>query len=210
MVERKFGMDRLIAEREAVESWQVLTETALQQEFGKTNESLAFIAGKLSIMPDSVHPNINKRSLLWECVDFSFELQASFSRIGVASEVQGSSSNQVDAMHVYVTPRDNPHDIIIDPTIGQIIQGYNHVFVGTRPQLRNLLYAQMNDDAQYGLTGYYDDNFEVMYRNLWGYSSTRAEEYANPIRPSYDSKSVIVNDSFLNAILKTTPLLRNT
>jgi hypothetical protein len=208
-VEFEGKMGILIAEREAVESWRSLTETALQQEFGRSDETLAIFRGKLSTCPEFVHPDVNERSLLFECVDFSYELQASFSRIGVATEVQGSNVNPDGARHAYVTPISNERDIIIDPTMGQILHGHNHVFVGTRPQLRNFVYAQMRSDAQYRIDSFYGSDRERMFEELWGYGSTPGSEYSYPLKPIIEKQKTDIDDSFLKALLKATPLLRN-
>ncbi len=128
------------SEELAVGEVREIVEEALTSRFGVVrqgnkdyiNGSLRNWIGKLSVYPDKIDPNITREMFHGECDLLSEELAIALLKIDFT----------VDSMqapwHSYLAVSYKGHEIIIDPTIGQFIEGHNHVFVGTVGQLRNI------------------------------------------------------------------------
>jgi len=117
-----------------------ISEAHKKSSFEKT---LAGFNGQLSTDPEHVSLKIDKekisqRTLSRNCIIFSQELKRGLRKVGVDSIMLGN------ALHKYLQTVVGNENIIIDPTIGQFLEGYNHIFVGTREQLKQLVleYAQ--------------------------------------------------------------------
>ena len=121
----------------AVEETRGVVERALVR-FGNGNGSTERIRrwrGKLSVYPEKVHPDVTSSSMINKCWDFSEELADNLWREGFPADLAISRKKLA---HTYVLTSYKGYEIVIDPTIAQYIQGYNHVFVGTLDQLRRL------------------------------------------------------------------------
>lgn len=114
-------------------------ELALQH-FGKLEDrDVQIFADSLSIFPDKVGSSVSQGSLRYRCSIMSRELQRCLALLGIRTETHGSTSNTNWVAHTFLGLTETAHDIIIDPSIGQFVTGYNHVFVGTRSQLRSVV-----------------------------------------------------------------------
>ncbi len=149
-----------------------MVEKGLQENFASlSSNKLRHFAGKLSTDPAKVHGDINEGSLSFRCGEFSGELRDCLSRLGFSTNVYGSTYYEDKSYHAYLKPTNAPFDVIIDPTIGQYLIGFNHVFVGTRQQLRNLVLTQNENGTPYALRSLGKRNPELFFNIIWGISS---------------------------------------
>lgn len=94
--------------------------------------------------------------------------------VGFGLQVQiVSSGNRLHVEHVYLTARIDPDEVIIEPTIGQIVLGHNHIFVGFRSDLRRLIVKTTGGpDSPYQIvppyTAYHQEHPEEIFRHFWG------------------------------------------
>ena len=94
--------------------------------------------GKLSVYPEKVHQDVTSNSMNLQCHHISEELQSSMWDEGFKDvEMIKGKGGHIDN-HYYLKFLYNNIEIFIDPTISQYISGHNHVFVGTKDQLRYL------------------------------------------------------------------------
>lgn len=89
--------------------------------------------GQLSTEPNRVGREINQESLSIKCEPFSVELQRCLKKVKLDSTIVGNVE------HLSLRTQGKEGEIIIDPSIGQFLAGYNHVFVGTRDELRKIV-----------------------------------------------------------------------
>lgn len=117
-------------------------ETILKERLGKgaplTNFQARHFYGKLSIYPEAVDESIDYVELRGKCALLSFAIRDLLRMENVEVVSQGSSEKDYPC-HIYDLVNPYGNRIIIDPSIGQIIKGHNHVFVGTEMDLRNLV-----------------------------------------------------------------------
>lgn len=153
--------------RETVEQVRGNTEIALQTHFGKlpsTTPVVARFAGKLSTLANKVSPSIFAEALDNACGPFSREIKDALKLVGVASEVAGGAYSLFDLEHVYVVTTDSPVEVLIDASIGQYILGYNQVFVGTREQLKQLVFDNRNSLRK----TFPNESVEDFFKRIWG------------------------------------------
>lgn len=134
----------------AVEEVREVIERALIK-FGDINrnglaERVKQWRGKLSVYPEKVHPDVTSSSMTNKCWDFSEELADILWREGFPVDLAISRKK---VAHTYILTSHKGHEIAIDPTIAQYIQGHNHVFVGTLDQLRRLAQTKSQQVFEY-------------------------------------------------------------
>jgi hypothetical protein len=148
-------------------------EFALQSYFGRQSDSwvLNRFVGKMSTLSSEVHKDVvSWMTLSYNCGRFSAELKKCLLKLGIQTTMSSASNDKPE--HVYLVPDNIPYDIIIDPTIGQFIMGYDTVFVGTRDQLKNIVINQTGTDKQYKLRNYAGiTDSEELFTIMWGNNS---------------------------------------
>lgn len=149
-------------------------EEALRTNFGTETYSLvSHLRGEMSIHPERVGPNVNAESLHLQCQSASFSLKEGLVRSGLQIRVVSSGDRSVMAEHVYLVAGIDPEEIIIEPTIGQIILGHNHVFVGFRRDLKKVVLEMTGgSDLPYQMhplyARYHQEYPEEIFRHFWG------------------------------------------
>lgn len=134
------------------------TELAIRYHFGKEpinsgqnklsdhqqwiNKMLKDFGQKLSTDPKHTHKELNQLNLFGKCEIFSDELQRCLKLVGLNSTKVGSFYITHFSLRTY----GNEGEVIIDPTIGQYITGHNHVYVGKRNDLKNLVIEQARQE----------------------------------------------------------------
>lgn len=134
-------------EENAVAEVKEYVETALTTTFGIVRDgreeyvkgSMRGWIGRLSISPDAVDTTVTGDELRGKCDLLSEELRIALRKIDFTVELKHARR------HSYLTVFHKGHEIIIDPTIGQFIEGHNHVFVGTIHQLRDLPLSKIGE-----------------------------------------------------------------
>lgn len=172
--------------RSNVERVRQKVEQALQGHFGKVilDPWVVSFAGELSTLPENVDRSINRASFLLRCGFIVPELARSLKSSDQESQISIRSYDSEHAHHIYLTISQPTHEIVVDPTIGQYIEGYNHVFVGTRNQLRSLMLGANMLQAGIG------ESREQFFQRIWGDSSVPAvssEKWARVIEGNMDS-----------------------
>lgn len=156
-------------EEMAVESVRSQVENVLQNHFGKNPLGGASdFDGKISTIPSKVSPEINSNVFYSMCGGFSDDLGQCLIING--TDVSLCMSNNRDSnAHVYLTTQVGRTEIVIDPTIGQFIEGYNHVFVGTRKQLKDLVVNRTGSGKQFQITHTKSrNNPKEAFERTWG------------------------------------------
>jgi hypothetical protein len=116
-----------------------IIEDILRNSFGmNTLTTASRFINKLSIFPKIVDSHsVNSETLFRLCRTLSIELQDKLIKQGINAKI--SSSNHPDNnAHNYVVVG----EIIIDPSIGYFLEGHNHVFIGTRKELKDLVMSE--------------------------------------------------------------------
>src|SRR3989344_5790172 len=142
----------------------VAVEYALKNLFGRNTDGTAskFI-GMLSTSPDIVKNAVNADSLSFLCNQFSIELGRNLVSLGLEAEIHGSNYRDT-APHAYLVV----NGILVDSTIGQFVEGHNHVFVGTRQELRALVVKQTGEGKQYKLRYVkFDETNKQFFERIW-------------------------------------------
>lgn len=184
--------------------WQNATEIALQTHFGRSGDpETASFAGKLSTIPERVHSDINSTTLLDVCPRFSQELHVGFATIGIQTEILTSEDSERE--HLYLAPVYNPHDIVIDPSIGQIIVGHNHAFANTRTHLRQLIHMAYNGDHGYTISWYFPYSPNKLMRRLWGQNPISGEPFINPLQTE---NSQLATEISLASLVREIPIFK--
>ncbi len=161
-----------LAVEEYREYLQDIVEVALQEHFGRHSKGyLRRFSGKLSTYPAKVNKDVvTHSSLAHQCGRFSVELQRCLEAVGLKTTISGAANVLPD--HIYLVPENGPNDVIIDPTIGQAVVGHEHVFVGTRPQLRDLVLNQTGNEKPYALRAFNGINDAgTLFVVMWGTQS---------------------------------------
>lgn len=148
-----------------------VVEIALRRKFGKDPKSkVTEFAGKLSTNPRHIAPDINNDSLKDKCNSFSEELTKCLLKLGLPIE----NSKRDPHEFLFVRRRrffKSDVVVVIDPSIGQFIEGYNHVFVGTISQLHHLVVEQTKQGGKYTLLQNPNQySSEYFFRKYWGHS----------------------------------------
>lgn len=160
------------AEKKAIATVRRRVELALQR-FGTNDVALSSWIGKLSTNPQLVSPDVTYETLYDKCVDFSRELRRCLKQVGQPTQISTSAFDLYTEPHLYLTTTESGIEIIIDPTIGQFVQGYSHVFVGTRAELRDIVCRQTLPGGSYRLqAGWrYETPRHVFFEVMWGTES---------------------------------------
>lgn len=104
----------------------------------------------LSSYPEKVGKYISASSLYKQCGNYSMQLEKGLMQMNI--EVTFSSSGSVhdgSGIHWYLVRNVDDVEVIIDPTLGQFLIGYNHIFVGTREKLRDLVFIHSGENKCY-------------------------------------------------------------
>jgi len=157
MTERFRGQE---SESAHVRRIREITEGVLSQQKFRVND-FDFM---LSTDPQKVDPALTDKILKKNCVKFSLQLQKGLHTAGLQTEFV-SSAQSPSPIHWYLQEIGGI-DTLVDPTFGQIILGHNHVFVGTRRELKELVH-QKTDGNPYHLP---NDRFpaSTYFDYFWG------------------------------------------
>lgn len=89
--------------------------------------------------------------------------------IEVQHGLNRASPSRVATSHNYLVIPRMGFEVLVDPTIAQMVQGHDHVFVGTRKQLRKLILHGIVPGGAYRLrTDYLRDKTEESFEVHWG------------------------------------------
>lgn len=154
--------------RNAVESILRMPILWDEQTFLKTNE------GMLSTAPDRVNPEVGFGTFNGHCIASSNEINLFLRLKNFKSNVCYAKTKAKEPYnHVYIVVDTDDGEVIVEPTLGQFLLGYNNIFVGSRDDLRNLVVGETGKNGPYNLRS------EVMFlsRNhtfdvIWGKEST--------------------------------------
>jgi hypothetical protein len=98
---------------------------------GQINPDLTEFKGQLSTDPKKVGKKVNRETLIGKCQSFTEELQRYLALEGLNSRRVVNSWRD----HFFLKIIGKEGEIIIDPAIGQFLDGYNHIFIGTSENL---------------------------------------------------------------------------
>ena len=111
----------------------LMEEIRLARKEKIIKDNIAPFIGKLSTNPKEVKEGVSQESLTNKCEALSEELQRCLKLVGVDSTIRGNN------LHNYLTTFEGKEKVSIDASIGQYFKGHNHIFVGTREQLKELV-----------------------------------------------------------------------
>jgi len=157
----------------AVEKVRSLVEACLQDVTDLSFEDL--FQPPLTTVPEQVHPLTTSKILRGGCISSSNYLRKNLRKLGVGAELVSSATTYPE--HYYLQLYQDMTEVLIDPTIGQYLDGHNHVFVGTRRQLKDLVVNPTRDlKGQYNLinTVGISTTRVGFFEQLWGDSSNPA------------------------------------
>lgn len=127
-------------------------EPAIQRYFGRSGMHSPHILGRyigqLSTDPVKVGPDISSSSLHKMCGPFSEELFFALNQAGITKRLQARMADGLH--HTFVKAMDNR--VLIDPTLGQFVQDFRHIFVGSREQLYDLVKAAIAGERGLAIT----------------------------------------------------------
>jgi hypothetical protein len=149
-----------------VEYVKLVVEHVLQSTQFRENSELPELIHSLSTDPMKVGSNINCISLHNTCGTLNYELWTGLMHANMKTDRFLSNDNDTRE-HIYLSTIDT-YPIIIDCSIGQIILGHNHVFVGTRRQLRNLVVNQTSEFGRYKIVSGLGHTPEEVFKRMWG------------------------------------------
>ncbi|MDE2025926.1 MAG: hypothetical protein KGJ07_05510 [Patescibacteria group bacterium] len=112
-------------------------ESILRSSFGQAPLAKPF-RGKLSTNPTQVASTITSETLKGKCGIISGELQTALATAGIPTDMC-ISEDRATTWHRSLRTVINGVEIILDASIGQYVEGYTHVFVGTRTELKQLI-----------------------------------------------------------------------
>jgi len=151
-----------------IESLKSTIESVLRSPKFVNDSFSSSLTDSLSTNPMRVGSNIDSNSLYGMCGTLSYELGVGLKDAGITTE-QLISDDEDNNAHVYLATKETDQPIIIDPSIGQFIEGHNHIFVGTRQQLKDLVVNQTGEFGKYKITHTRSrNNPEEAYRRIWG------------------------------------------
>lgn len=136
--------------------------------------------GKLSVYPEKTDPSVTSDTIRGNCDIVSKELGISLWEAGFDVDFGYSNPEQLGFVHTYLMTTYKGYDIIIEPTIAQFIEGHNHVFVGTKDQLRHIIFNEVGEDKQFTRlrTKELRDHTDLAFNLVWGEKANRA-----PLKP---------------------------
>lgn len=176
----------------AVANVKKVVEDVLKNSFGKNTVTAARrVQGRLSTEPKQVSPTITEESFYSMCGTFSPELQKHLKERGLDTE-QIESAREDRSSHIYLTTLIDGIEVIIDPTIGQYLKGHNHVFVGTREQLRGLVINKTRKPTEMNIQIIKDKPYQIIntrshndpheaFDRIWG---EKSQAYGMISKPS--------------------------
>ncbi len=132
---RNESAESLDPQARAVSTVRALAEAAFDSGFADNPHAQAF-QGALSTCP--FRTTVTSEALMGKCGILAGELQRALSDTGLPTEMCISEDRQTTWHRSLRTVVDGV-EVIIDPSIGQYVAGHNHVFVGTRAQLKQLI-----------------------------------------------------------------------
>ncbi|MEK7573455.1 MAG: hypothetical protein AAB531_03440 [Patescibacteria group bacterium] len=150
---RQFGLkypenfspsERIIPVERAVKEARRIVEKALATNFANSDmrfwpvEEIRQWKEKLSVYATKVHPDVTPESMRGKCFLIAEELRSSLLDNGQEVEEIRTTQKPYEDGHAYLRAFYRGYEIFIDPTIAQFIERHNHVFVGTKDQLRYL------------------------------------------------------------------------
>lgn len=137
------------SEEEYLSRLREAVETALQH-FGTAERSawlnVTRFRGKLSTDLGLVDPSVDRESLSYQCYTMSSEIKHYLELLGTRITLHGSASSTGYPEHIFLVPDDIDSDVIVDPSLGQFIDGHNNVFVGKRDDLRQLVGVHLGNE----------------------------------------------------------------
>lgn len=156
----------------AVLTVQNAVEAILHDSFGEVG-GFEDLQGRLSTNPSTVHAGIDADAVYDKCLSFSQELALPLRRFGYQATVSRSATYENEPFnHVYVVVQIDGVEVLVDPTIGQFLEGHNNVFVGVRETLRDLVVHHTGSDKEYRAPAYFDSFLnEEFFTIVWGDSS---------------------------------------
>jgi len=177
MNERAYGseiLSQISSEHQRIEQVRSRVEEVLQMRFAQTSSDpgLLRVRGKLSTLPEVVDPDVRRALFVNRCDTFSLELADGLAQSGRMP--QFATSNLTEE-HVYLLAQEGSTEVVIDPTIGQFVEGHNHVFVGTRAQLRDVVFKQTRWEGPYKLVMDSWRGKGDFWRKKWGDTSAIAQ-----------------------------------
>ena len=158
---------------------QTGVENELEEEIEKIknilNEALASkyidekFRGKISTSPYTTSSDISADMMFGMCGTLVSCIQIASADKNVNFD-KSTSPREDTSGHAYLTTelRDGS-ELIIDPTIGQFIKGFNHVFIGTRKELQDLVVNQTGEGKKYQIINTRSRNSpEEAFLRIWG------------------------------------------
>lgn len=156
-----------------VEQVRAKVEHALRTNFGRYNAyTLREFKGRLSTDPNKIS-HFSDNEFYGNCGTFTSELSKALQEEGLELPTY-TSSREDSNWHGYLIANDDGVEVIIDPTIGQFIQGHNHTFVGTRRELRELVLNKTGDGKPYKIVNTKSRyNPAEAFERTWGNESKK-------------------------------------
>lgn len=176
-------MDPEVKETPYSEQVRSVIEGILQNSLGSASQHhLKWYQGKLSTNPERVNPEVSRRNFSLMCGTLSRELKNKLTEQGISADIYfGDNVDPLD--HVYLIANKDNEEVIIDPTIGQFIDGYNHVFVGSRDDLRDLVLNQTGEDKKYMIVELFEKySPQEVFELIWGSKSKPLAQKAKSFR----------------------------
>lgn len=158
----------------AIENVRAQVEHALQTRFGvKPVLNTSDFQGKLSTQRLKVDPKITSEVLFGRCGTFTEELRIVLKPENL--DIYTCYSDRRDGSgHAYLCVNSGGMEILIDPSIGQFIEGHPHVFVGTREKLRDLVVNQTGEGKPYHIVHTSSaNNPQEAFERIWGNTSRK-------------------------------------
>lgn len=146
-----------------------VVDQVIRDELYGSSEFLYAIKGKLTTDPSTTSPEINSETFYGACGTICESLQTGCLDHNILLD-KTSSEDEDSAGHVYLTTKlSNGSTLIIEPSIGQFIEGHNHVFIGSREQLHDLVINQTGTGKKYQIVNTRSkSNSEEAFRRIWG------------------------------------------
>ncbi len=148
-----------------VKSLKEVVEYILKTSFAEDNSSLTEFKGILSTKLEN--STLTSKDFYGKCGMLSDELEELLWKYGVSTRKTTSGDFDTSG-HTYLSLSLIPQ-IVIEPSIGQFIEGHNYVFVGTREQLEDLVLHQTGEGKQFSIINTRSkNNPEEALRRIWG------------------------------------------
>jgi len=181
----KTKIGRLILPFSSEEQRQVDRDVALVRQqvedtlplFGTyANIKVKTLIGLLTTDPKKANPELSYTAFRGQCGNASNEIKYHMYNLHhvIVTEVASDDNLNDLAEHEYLTTPTLSGEVLIDPTIGQYIAGHNHIFVGTRKQLKKVVEKQTGKGKKYSLSPLARDRTpSELFLDIWGNRSSR-------------------------------------